>query len=89
MMVKFAPHLGYQLYFADPRSDTEILNQVRHQILLYYLIQKLFFFFWQLKNFLTLAFTFDHTVSLVGAFEAKLSEPDKAQILLTDRVSHI
>jgi len=28
-IVQHAPRLGYQLYFADPKSDTEILNQLK------------------------------------------------------------
>jgi len=28
-IVQFAPHLGYQLYFANPKSDTEILSRLK------------------------------------------------------------
>jgi hypothetical protein len=57
MIVQHAPHLGYQLYFADPRSDTEILK-AWYVIGLYSIIYAETIFL-QLKKFLTLVFAAD------------------------------
>lgn len=85
MTVQHMPHLGYQLYLADPRSDSEILNHVCHQNTVFVGCWNDLF---QLKKFLSLVFSPDGTAfTALEDRSSRLQDINESPTILTDKVS--